>query len=154
MRRDSANVGHMENWHLWTIAGILLFIVEMVSFTGFAACFGVAALLTSIVAYLDKGLTTELAAFAITSTACMAAVRPIFRSIYRHSDDRPILTDSIPGQHGVVIDEIEPAGMGRVKLGGEEWRAQTPDGSGIAAGAHVTITAIQGATLTVIPREA
>lgn len=141
----------MENWHLWTIAGILLIIVEMLTYTFFAASFGVAAFITAYVATRDVGLTWELGAFCIASTVSVLAVRPLFtKCIYKRSDNRPVLVAALVGQSGTVVDEIEPqGGHGRVKTGGEEWRALAIDARGIPAGARVEIVSVSGATLTV-----
>ncbi len=143
----------MENWHLWTIAGILLIIVEMLTYTFFAASFGVAALATAYASTKDVGLTRELATFVIASTVCVFGVRPLFtKLIYKRSDNTPVLVQAMIGQAGTVVDEIEPqGGQGRVKTGGEEWRATATDARGIPAGVRVEIVAVQGATLTVKP---
>ncbi len=143
----------MENWHLWIIAGILLIIVEMLTFTFFAASFGVAALVTAWVSSKDVGLTYELAAFVVSSTVCLFAIRPLFSGvIYKRSDNKPVLTDAMIGTSGTVVDEIEPSGgHGRVQTGAEEWRALATDARGIPAGTRVEIVAVEGATLRVKP---
>lgn len=143
----------MDNWHLWIIAGILLIIVEMLTFTFFAASFGAAALITAYVASKDVGLTWELTTFVIASTVCVFAVRPLFtKLIYKRSDDKPVLVAALIGQGGTVVDEIEPqGGQGRVKTGSEEWQAVATDSRGIPAGVKVQIVSVQGATLTVRP---
>ena len=143
----------MENWHLWTIAGILLIIVEMLTYTFFAASFGVAALITAYAATKDIGPTWELGTFVIASTVCVLAVRPLFsKMIYKRSEYKPVLVEAMIGQGGTVVDEIEASGgQGRVKTGGEEWRAVATDARGISAGSRVVIVSVDGATLTVKP---
>jgi len=143
----------MENWHLWIIAGIILIIVEMLTFTFFAASFGVAALLTAYIAAKDVGLTGELGTFVIASTVCLFAIRPLFSGvIYKRSDNKPVLVQAMIGNSGTVVDEIEPrGGPGRVQTGGEEWRAVATDARGIPAGTRVEIVAVEGATLRVKP---
>ena len=81
----------MENWHLWTIAGILLIIVDMLTYTFFAASFAAAAFITAYVSTRDVGLTWELGTFVIASAASVLAVRPLFtKCIYKRSDNRPV----------------------------------------------------------------
>ncbi len=143
----------MTDWHIWIIIGILLIIVEMMSFTGFAACFSVAAFITSLAAWSGMALTWQLGIFALGSALCMTVVPSVFRRIYRHSENKPILTVGLVGQLGQVVDAILPHGSGRVKLGGEEWRALTRDGAGLPEGARVEITGVEGATLTVKHRQ-
>jgi membrane protein implicated in regulation of membrane protease activity len=141
----------MQDWHYWTIAGILLIIVEMFTFSFFSASFGVAALITAFAAWNNAGLTAELTTFAISSAVCLALIRPLFTGIiYKWSDNRPMLTDAMMSQTGTVVDEIEPGGgYGRVKIGGEEWRAQAVDANGIPTGSRVQVAAVEGATLRV-----
>lgn len=143
----------MEHWHLWTIAGILLIILEMLTITFFAACFAAAALITAYAATKDIGPTWELGTFTIASAFCLLAVRPLFsKCIYKKSEYKPVLVAAMIGQTGTVVDEIEPAGgEGRVKTGGEEWRAIATDPRGIARGTRVEIVAVDSAKLTVRP---
>jgi membrane protein implicated in regulation of membrane protease activity len=143
----------MENWHIWTIAGIILIIAEMLTFTFFAAAFGVAAFITAYVATKDVGTTWELGTFAIASTVSVLAVRPLFsKVIYKRSENKPVLLAAMIGQSGMVVDEIESeGGPGRVKTGGEEWRAVAFGSRAIPAGTKVEIVAVEGATLTVRP---
>ena len=85
----------MENWHLWIIAGILLIIVEMLTYSFFAGSFGAAALIAAYVATRDVGLTGELATFVIASAICVLGVRPVFTNcLYKRSDKRPVLTEA------------------------------------------------------------
>ncbi len=143
----------MENWHLWTIAGILLIIAEMLTFTFFAAAFGVAAFVTAYASTKDVGTTWELGIFAIASALGVLAVRPLFsKLIYKRSEHKPVLIAAMIGKWGTVVDEIESqGGHGRVKTGGEEWRAIATDPRGIPAGTKVQIVSVEGATLTVTP---
>ena len=143
----------MEPWHLWTILGISLVIVEMLTVSFFAASFGVAALVTAaIAARTGCGTTMQLAAFSGASVVSLAIVRPLFRGLYRASDNRPVLTDAMIGGTGTVVDEIEAqGGHGRVRVGAEEWRAVAPDHRAVPAGARVEILKVDGATLTVRP---
>jgi membrane protein implicated in regulation of membrane protease activity len=143
----------MEHWHYWTIAGILLTIVEMLTFTFFAASFGAAAFITAWVAGRGADFTWQLATFVIASTVCVFAVRPLFsRVIYKRSEQKPVLVQAMIGKPGTVVDEIEPqGGHGRVKTGGEEWRAVAADTRGIPAGTRVEIVGVEGSTLTVKP---
>ena len=66
----------------------------------------------------------------------------------------PEITDYREGNKTLasVVDEIEPqGGSGRVKTGGEEWRALATDARGIPAGVRVEIVSVDGATLRVKP---
>ena len=140
----------MQPWHLWTVLGIALYIVEMLSFSFFPASFGTAALLTALAA-AQLGLTTagQLGVFAVASVLCLALVRPLARGLYRASDHRPVLTDALLGTTGTVVDPITSGTPGRVRIGGEEWRAITESLHPLPEGTLVEILRVEGATLTV-----
>ncbi len=144
----------MQSWHLWTIIGLLLLILEMLIPAFFFASFGVAALITAIASSAGLGATPQLGIFAVASIVCMAAVRPFFvKLVYRHSDPAPANLHALIGQSASVVDAIgsgdEP---GRVKVGSEEWRAINESGDPLPPGTRVEITAVRSATLTVKPR--
>ena len=73
-RHSTSPSATMENWHLWTIAGILLIIAEMLTYSFFAASFGVAALITAYASTRDVGTTWELGIFVIASALSVLAV--------------------------------------------------------------------------------
>ena len=140
-------------WHLWVIGGILLIILEMTTQTFFLFSFGSAAIATALVAYSGAVTAWQLAAFALVSFLMIVMIRPlVVRSLYHRSDSRPTNASALPGQLATVVDSIPGAlRPGRVKLGGEEWRAISEDDSPIAEDTVVTITKIDSATLTVRP---
>ena len=144
----------MQPWHLWTIAGLLLLILEMLTPAFFFASFGVAALITAITASAGFGTTSQLASFAGISVLSMAAVRPIFvKYIYRRSDPARVNIHALIGQSGSVVDAIGSGDdTGRVKVGSEEWRAVNESGDPLPPGTRVEITSVNSATLTVRPR--
>ncbi len=144
----------MQTWHLWVIAGLILLIIEMVVPAFYFASFAVAALLTAIAAAAGSETTAQLGVFSATSVLCLAAVRPLFvRYIHRRSAPAPVIAHALIGQSASVVDPIgagdEP---GRVKVGGEEWRAVSASGHPLPPGTRVEITAVASATLTVRPR--
>ena len=144
----------MQPWHLWTIAGLLLLILEMLTPAFFFASFGVAALITAITASAGFGTTSQLASFAGISILSMAAVRPIIvKYIYRRSDPARVNIHALIGQSGSVVDAIGSGDdTGRVKVGSEEWRAINESGDPLPPGTRVEITSVNSATLTVRPR--
>jgi membrane protein implicated in regulation of membrane protease activity len=59
--------------------------------------------------------------------------------------DKRTNVDALIGQRGIVIEKIDyAASTGRVKLGGEEWRAVTEDESSIDVGDRVVVHKIIG----------
>ncbi len=144
----------MQPWHLWTIAGLLLLILEMVTPAFFFASFGVAALLTAIAASAGFDTTGQLATFATVSILCIAAVRPLFvRYVYKSAEPARVNIHALIGQSGNVVDAIGAGDdTGRVKVGSEEWRAINESGDPLPPGTRVEITSVNSAILTVRPR--
>ena len=145
----------MQAWHLWIIGGILLIVLEMFTASFFLASFGVAAMLTAIAAAFGASTELQLTVLAATSVVTIFGVRPLFRrGIYRMSDRRPTGPAALIGKIGHVTERIVGlADPGRVRLGGEEWRAIAPHpGLSIEPGSAVEVTAVDSATLTVVPR--
>jgi membrane protein implicated in regulation of membrane protease activity len=142
----------MQPWHLWTIAGLLLIILEMLTPAFFFASFGLAALITAPFAAHGMGTSAQLGLFAAVSALCMAAVRPFFVKIVYRGRIPEVNAHALVGQSGSVVDPIGPGGdHGRIKVGSEEWRALSESGDPVAVGTRVEITAVESATLTVRP---
>lgn len=144
----------MQPWHLWTIAGLLLLILEMLTPAFFFASFAVAALITAPFAAANMGTTAQLGVFAIISIGCMAAVRPFFvKYVYRRRNVPAANYHALVGQSASVVDAIGADDLpGRVKVGSEEWRAINASGEPLPPGTRVEIIGVESATLTVRPR--
>lgn len=143
----------MQAWHLWTITGLLLLILEMLTPAFFFASFAAAALITAPIASAGMSPSAQLGTFALVSILCMAAVRPFFvKFVYRRRIS-PVNAHALIGQSGSVVDAIGLGDApGRVKVGGEEWRAISSNGAPLPAGVRVEIVGVDSATLTVRPR--
>jgi membrane protein implicated in regulation of membrane protease activity len=106
-----------------------------------------------LLAAQGAGAVWQLAGFAIFNAVLLILVRPIAqRALYHRSDTRPTNAHALIGQTGIVVEPIPaPHQPGRVKLGGEEWRALSADGTPVSENTLVEIIHIDSATLTVRP---
>jgi len=119
--------------------------------TFFLLPFGIGAGAACIAAFAGAGLGLQWLLFVVVSAVATAAVRPIVRRL-----DRDVTTDGVGarrwiGMTALVLDGI-PAGTdetGLVRVGREEWRAQTATGSPVAAGERVTVVDVTGTRLVV-----
>ena len=118
----------MEIWIYWTIAALLLFIVELMT-AGFAViCLAFGAGAAAIAAACDATLNTQLLIFAIVSVVAIACVRPILkRTIFKSGEKVATNASAIVGKHGVVC----------------------LDGETLPKGTKVVVTAIDSVVLTV-----
>jgi membrane protein implicated in regulation of membrane protease activity len=110
-------------------------------------------LVAGLAANQGAGTTWQLAVFALTAFLLIVLIRPLaLKGLYHRSDTRPTGVHAMLGQLGTVVDAIPGSLMaGRVKLGGEEWRALSHDNSAIAEHTVVTVLKIDSATVTVQP---
>ncbi len=143
----------MDPWHYWLIGAFVLCILEM--FTGDLVLlgFGIAAAGASIASSTGADKVGQLSTFGAVSVVFLVVVRPFAkRHLYKSSDPRKTNAAALIGQRATVVDEI-PGGqdIGRVKLGGEEWRAVSVDGAAFPSGSTVSVTRVEGATLVVSP---
>lgn len=149
----------MEHWHIWVIAGVVLLIAEIFTPGFVLACFGVACLIAAIFAACDLGLTAEVIVFCVTSIIAFFAVRPLFvKRFYRSDSDAAARTnvDALAGKVGMVAERIDPSiNVGRVVLGGDNWRAVSLDGAVIERGEQAEIVRVEGTKLFVkkVPKE-
>ncbi len=143
----------MLPWHYWLIAGIILCILEM--FTGDMILLGLgfAAVGASIAASFDATLTWQLVFFSAFALIFIFLIRPVAkRHFYKSSDTRKSNVDALIGRKGTVIVPI-PVGLepGRVKIGGETWRAVSDLEEVIEEGTKISVQSVEGATVTVSP---
>jgi membrane protein implicated in regulation of membrane protease activity len=141
----------LDVWHLWTIAGVILFILEIFVPGFVVACLGVGCLVTAIPAALDLSLEIQVLVFAAGSLAAFFAARPIMiRSMRAGANDLKSNTDALAGKPGRVVEAIDPdTDAGRVKVGGEDWRAAAEDGQAIEKGTNIQVVRVEGATVIV-----
>lgn len=143
----------MEIWQIWLAVALVFVIVEVFT-SGFAvACFSIGCVFGSIASALDMTLTWQFLLFAIGTALAFVLVRPFVMKLIKKKaeENGEVLTniDSIVGRAGTVTEKIEANGFGRVKIDGDEWKAQTNDGSSIDVGEKVTVVSFESIILTV-----
>ena len=141
----------LEMWHLWVIAGLALLIVEIFTPGFVIGVFGVACLVVAPFAGGHASLNTQLLVFGIATAAMSLGIRPlIIRYLCRRESMTKTNVDALVGRTGLVTEAVDHASnQGRVRLGGEEWRAVTPDESKIEAGTKVVVKSVEGCKVIV-----
>lgn len=140
----------MEIWHIWILAALLLFIIEMFT-TGFAVlCLAVGCVGSAVAAACDMSLEWQLVIFALVSLVALAAVRPVLkRSFYRNGEKVPTNVNAMVGRRGIVCNTIDSTDSGRVVIDGVDWKARSVEDEPIAEGTHVEIVAVDSVILIV-----
>ncbi len=143
----------MTPWMVWLIVAITFFIVEIFTPGFVIACLGIGALGAAVVALLGVSLTGQLIGFAVAALGAFLIIRPLyFRYLVHDSPSVQTNVQALVGRKGIVVEAIEPlAQHGRVKIGGEDWKASTADEQPVAQGQLVRVLRVEGATLIVEP---
>lgn len=136
--------------YIWLVAGLALLLAEILTSGFLVATFGVAMILTSVLAFLEMGWREQLIGFAVASVFVLAAVRPIFlRYLYRGDREARTNIDALIGQSGIVRQRVGQMRGGRVQVGGEDWSAVTREAVSIDPGERVEVLRVEGATVVV-----
>lgn len=134
----------------WIVIGLLLAALEMVV-PGFVIIwFGVAGVVTGILAFFVHNPLIQLAAFVGLSALMVVGSQLISRRITK-PEPEPVGANRLQGVEGLVVADINPPEMGRVKVMGEEWRAESI--ASLTRGSKVRIVAVEGTHLKVVPME-
>jgi membrane protein implicated in regulation of membrane protease activity len=137
-------------WLIWILVSVLLLILELFSGDLFILCFSIGALASSFTAALGMGVIPQLISMAICSLLSIYFIRPVaLRYLHRNDENRVSNADAIIGRIGRVSAEIEAGGFGRVAIDGDDWKAQTADGSGVEKDARVKVVGRESIIITV-----
>jgi membrane protein implicated in regulation of membrane protease activity len=140
-------IGGLEIWAMWIIAGIVLFIAEIFTLAFFLASVGTGCLATGLAMLLfNLGFKGQLVTLCVGTIVSAFTVRPLLlRYCYRPSRGIKTNVDALPGRSGRVLEAIDPtSAKGRVRIGGEDWKATSADNTFIDEGINVIVVAVDG----------
>ncbi|OOR83826.1 NfeD family protein [Moraxella canis] len=147
----------LQPWH-WAVIGMLLMMGEMFvpSFT--MLWFGVAAIITALIAWLmPMGLLSQVIIWlSLSIVACVLWFKLIQPQIKMRTK-AGLGGSVIIGEIGMIVSPVMTNGVGVVrfsvpKVGAAEWVCRTLDGHPIEVGTRVIVTAVMGNELIVIPK--
>ena len=120
--------------------------------TFFLMPFAIGAAVACVLAFLSLALGLQWLAFVIVSLAAFAATRPLARRLDRADAPRGVGAGRLIGLQGLVLSDVDHD-SGLVRIGGEEWRAQSRDRVRVPAGSQVLVVEVVGTRLIVLPLE-
>lgn len=140
----------MADWLIWLIAAGALVVAETLSLGLVLIMFAGGALVAGGVAALGLGVGLQVLVFAIAAVGLLLVVRPIAR---RHLENTEELSrtgiEALVGRTATVLRTVD-AQQGRVKIGGDEWSAQSYDATQVLeVGRTVRVMEINGVTAVV-----
>ncbi len=133
---------------IWAIAGIILLIVEILAISFFFMFFGLGALATALLSFLEvtPDLTSQVIAFLVVSLGSMMLFRKQMKELFNRRG----------GEYSEIINErakvsvaIPAKGEGKVFFRGADWIAENLKRESIEAGEQVVIRKIDGIKLLV-----
>lgn len=139
-------------WQYWLALGLVLLILEIFA-PGFVLfCLGVGCLGGAAADLLGFGLNTQLLAFAICSLISFFTLRPLLMKRFFKDDGLKTNVDALVGQKGKVTEDFDPTmKLGRVAVGGDDWRAETENGEVLQRGSVVQVVRVESNTVIVKP---
>lgn len=137
-------------WLLWTLVCIICLILELTSGDFFIMCFSLGAIPAAIAAGTGVRFTMQIIIWLTFSVLCLLFVRPFaLKYLHRHDKERPSNADALMGREGIVTENIEAGGFGRVKIDGDSWKAVSCDKADIPAGTKVKVIDRESIIITV-----
>jgi len=140
-------------WWIWIVLAAVFIIGELFTAGFFLLWFGVGAGVAGVLCKVGVDSVWQWAAFAGTSLVLFFASRPLANKLSREQPPG-IGADRFVHHDGIVIETIDKVkNTGMVRVGTEEWRAESGGMSSIAVDTVVTVAAISGNHLIVKPKE-
>lgn len=114
-------------WLFWTVITIVCLIMELSSGDFYVTCFAIGALVSVVAAVIGLPFWLQVVVWAVCSVLSIWLIRPHLIKAIRHgADDRKSNADALLGQIGEVSQTIKAGDYGRVKLDGDDWKAEAP----------------------------
>lgn len=139
-------------WETWLGLGIVLGVIEMISLDMIFVMLATGAGVGMLAALVGLPIGVQVLLAVAASVAALTLVRPSLVKRLQKGPDLEIGHSRLVGQEGVVLREVTATSPGLIKISGEEWTARPYDSTlTIAAGTHVEVFSISGATALVHP---
>lgn len=134
----------------WLVAVIVFVVLEASTTALVSIWFAVGAAAALISSFFTQSLSMEAAIFAVVSAVALLVMVPTLAK--RRKERKAPVTNGSPltiGKQGVVLVDINPGYLGRVRVDGLDWqaRAQAP----MPQGTPCRVTDVDGAVLIVCP---
>ena len=138
-------------WLFWTVITIVCLIMELSSGDFYVTCFAIGALVSIVTAIMGLPFWLQVVVWAVCSVLSIWLIRPHLVKAIRHgADERKSNAEALIGQIGEVSQTIGAGDYGRVKLDGDDWKAEAPSvHENIEAGAKVRVVGRESIILKV-----
>lgn len=132
-------------WLFWIIITFACLILELSSGDFYVTCFAIGAVAGVLAALIGLPFWLQVLIWAVFAVLSVWLVRPhLVKLIRKGGDNRKSNADALIGQVGEVTLTIVKGDYGRVKLDGDDWKAEAPS---------VTTDIVKGTKVRVVGRE-
>ena len=142
-----------DNWRwIWMVVGVAFVLGEMATPGAFFMLpFAAGAVVACVVAFAGGGIGLQWLLFVTVSAAASIALIPLRRRLDTQEPIDGVGSRRLLNQQAVVIRAVDPGpdGVGSVRLGREEWRAESATRVGIPVGAVVKVIEVRGTSVVV-----
>ncbi len=141
-----------EVWHLWMIACLLFFILEVFIPSFIMASIGLGCLLAFFGALIHGDLAVQVILFSAGTLTGFLGVKPIMMRYMYNKHSIRTNYHGLLGRTGKVTETINPANdSGCVAIDGDQWKAVSENDEIIEAGTKVKVTQLSSIVVTVVP---
>jgi membrane protein implicated in regulation of membrane protease activity len=135
----------------WLIAAVVLGVLELLSTDLILLMLAGGALVGMVVALTGGPFVLQMLLALLVAVSLLALVRPGIVKRLHAGPDLKIGPEALIGKRGLVLEAVENAVPGRVKIGGEVWSAKPYDEDDrLEEGDSVDIVAIRGGIALVV----
>lgn len=139
-------------WHWWAGVALILLIAEIFVPGFFLMCLGLGCVGASIIAAVGLGPAAQLIAFSALSLLAFFTIRPLLMKRFWKDNGVRTNVDALVGQRGKVSQDFDPGlRLGRVAVGGDDWRAECVNDKALRTGDRIEVVRVESNTLIVTP---
>lgn len=137
-------------WHWWAGVALILLIAEIFVPGFFLLCLGIGCIGASLAAALGAGGSIQLIAFSALSLLGFFTIQPVLMKRFWKDGGVKTNVDALVGQRGKVSQDFDPGlRLGRVAVGGDDWRAECVNDHPLKAGDIVKVVRVESNTVIV-----
>ena len=143
---------HISMTIIWLVLIIAFLTAEILTVGLVSIWFAGGALVAVILSLFEVAPLIQISVFFLVSIGLLVSTRKIFVEKLNTGKENTNV-DALIGETGQIILTINPMEIGQVKVGGQVWSALADDQLlTIEEGSYVTIKAIEGVKLIVVPK--
>ena len=127
-------------WTLWAVLAMVCLVLELSSGDFYITCFGIGAVCALVASLFALPFWAQVVIFAVFSVLSIYCIRPhLVHMLDAKGGQRKSNADAIIGRVGKVTETIKAGDYGRMKLDGDDWKAESDETEDLPVGTKVRI---------------